>query len=336
MKQVLSRIGWGLATLFGASVLAFVLMRVLPGDPARLAAGDLATKQRVAAQAHAMGLDRSLPVQYWKFISGFVRGDWGFAYSIGRPARAEILSRLPASLELGVTAFVFGVGVALALALAAAYSRRRWVDVAIRTISSIGLATPQFWLALILLMVFSEKLGLTPGPEGRLSPNLAPPPARTHFYVIDSILAGQWQTASDALAHLILPAIVLGTVPAAFLLRLLRANLLETSREQYMVVQRAKGSPRRRAFLRHAFPNAALPTVTASGLILAEMLAGSVLTEKAFGWPGVGSLVVDSVLAKDFAVVQSFIFLSALAYVVVNTTVDVVYRIIDPRIRSTA
>ena len=161
------------------------------------------------------------------------------------------------------------------------------------------------------------KLGLTPGPEGRLSAGVAPPPARTHFYVIDALISGEWSTAGNALSHLILPAIVLAAVPASFLLRLLRANLMETSREQYMLVLRAKGTPRAKAFLSHAFPNAALPTITAGGLILAELLAGSVLTEKAFGWPGVGSLVVDSILAKDFSVVQSFIFLSALAYVVV-------------------
>lgn len=336
MKEGMRRLAWGLLTLLGASILAFLLMRVLPGDPARLAAGDLATKERVAAQAQAMGLDQPLPVQYYRFITHFLTGDWGYAYSVGRPARAEILERLPASLELGLFAFLIAIVAAVGLALLATYTRRRWVDVGIRGLSSFGLATPQFWLALVLLVVFSQQLGLTPGPEGRLSAGVTPPPARTGLYVLDGILAGQWNVAMNALSHLILPAVVLAMVPASFLMRLLRANLMETSRDQYMLVLRAKGTPRRQSFLAHAFPNAALPTITAGGLILAELLAGSVLTEKVFAWSGVGSLVVDSILAKDFAVVQSFIFLSALAYVVVNTVVDVAYGIIDPRIRSVA
>lgn len=336
MTSALHRIGWGISTLFGASVFAFLLMRVLPGDPARLAAGELATPDKVAAMAQEMGLDQPLHVQYWRFISGFFTGDWGFAYSIGSPAREEIVGRLPASTELGLFAFVVGISAAVTFALLAAYTRFRWVDAVIRAVSAIGLATPQFWLALVFLMLFSERLGWFPGPEGRLSPDVTPPDGPTGLYVIDGLVHGQPGVSWDALVHLVLPGIVLATVPAAFLLRLLRGNLMETSRDQYMVVLRAKGTPKSRAFLKHAFPNAALPTITAGGLVLAEMLAGSVLTEKAFGWPGVGSLVVDSILAKDFAVVQSFIFLSAVAYVVVNTTVDVTYGVIDPRIRSAA
>ncbi|GAB7005004.1 ABC transporter permease [Nocardioides sp. AN3] len=336
MRMTLHRLGWGISTLFGASVLAFVLMRVLPGDPARLAAGDLATPEKVAETAKSMGLDQPLYVQYWKFVSGFFTGDWGFAYSVGSPARQEITSRLPASIELGLFAFVVGITAAVTFALLAVFTRRRWVDVAIRGVASVGLATPQFWLALVLLVIFSERLGWFPGPEGRLSPGVQAPDGPTHLYVVDGLLAGQPSVAWDALLHLILPGLVLAMVPAAFLLRLLRGNLMETSREQYMLVLRAKGTPRSKAFLKHAFPNAALPAITAGGLILAEMLAGSVLTEKAFGWPGVGSLVVDSILAKDFSVVQSFIFLSAIAYVVVNTFVDIAYGVIDPRIRSVA
>lgn len=334
MRSIASRVGWGVATLFGASVLAFLLMRVLPGDPARLAAGELASEDAVRARAVEMGLDQPLPLQYLRFIRDFVTGDWGYAYSIGTPAREAILGRLPATVELAILAFVIGVSVGVSLALLAAYTRRRWVDVVIRGLSSLGMATPQFYMALILLLVLSQGLGLFPGPEGRLTPGLAEPPHRTGMFTVDAMLAGQWATASDAFAHLILPAVVLAMVPAAFLLRLLRSNLLETSREQYMLVLRAKGTPRGRSYVRHAFPNAALPTITASGLLLAELLAGSILAEKVFGWPGVGSLVADSVLSKDFAIVQSFVFLSALIYVVVNTLIDVVYGLVDPRIRS--
>ncbi|MEV6122718.1 MULTISPECIES: ABC transporter permease [unclassified Streptomyces] len=336
MRTLLTKAGWGLATALGASLLAFLLMRVLPGDPARLAAGELASEETVRAQETAMGLDQPIPVQYVKFLTSFFQGDWGFAYSVGQPARHEITSRLPASLELGLFAFAIAVTTAVCLAVLATYSRRAWVDRLVRGVSSIGLGTPQFWLGLILLVLFSQALPLLPGPEGRLSPGFEPPPSTTGLHTVDALLAGEPATAWNAVQHLILPGVVLALVPCAFLIRLLRGNLLESLRGQYMVVLRAKGVSRRASFVRHAFPNAALPTITAAGLVLAEMLAGSVLTEKVFGWPGVGSLVVDSILRKDFAVVQAFVFLSAIAYVVLNTVVDLLYGVIDPRIRSAA
>jgi ABC-type dipeptide/oligopeptide/nickel transport system permease component len=334
LTSVLPRLGWGLATLFGASVVAFVLLRVLPGNPAQLAAGPLASRQAIQAEAHALGLDQSLPIQYVHFVHGFATGNWGYAYSVGEPARQEIMSRLPASLELACLAFLIAITAAVLLAVLAVYTQRPAVDRVCRGLSSIGLATPQFWLALVLLAVFSEKLHLAPGPVGRLSPGVQPPPHTTGFYVIDALIHGQPGTALNAFDHLLMPAIVLSVVPAAFLLRLLRGNLLEASREPFMLVMKAKGASRWSRFIRHAFPNAALPAITAAGLILAEMLAGAVLVEKAFGWPGVGTLVVNSILNKDFAVVQSVIVLSAIAYVVINTTVDVLYRLIDPRIGS--
>jgi ABC-type dipeptide/oligopeptide/nickel transport system permease component len=321
------------AAIFGASVVAFLFMRVFPGNPARLILGPLATQQAIAEQEKAMGLHQPLWTQYWRYIKGFFTGDWGFAYSAGETVRHEIVARLPASAELGLYAFLFAFLLAVVLALVATYRHRPVVDGVIRALSFFGLGTPPFWFGLIALLLFSQVWGVFPGPDGRIGPNTTPPPTATHFYTIDALVAGQWGTAWDAFHHLMLPAITLGLAPFAYLVRLLRANLLDISREHFIVVVRSKGLGRWPAFSRHALPNAFLPTLTASGLLLAQLLAGSVLVEKVFNWPGIGALVVDSILRQDFAVVQTFVLLSAVAYVVVNFAVDLLYGVIDPRVR---
>jgi peptide/nickel transport system permease protein len=295
--------------------------------------GPFATQQAIDAQVAAMGLNDPLPVQYAKYISGFLTGNWGFSYSSGQPVTTQIADRLPASLELGLCAFVLAFIAALALALLSTYRRRPIFDGVVRSVAFFGLSIPPFWFGLLVLIVFFSFLGVLPGPEGRLSLDGQPPAAVTHFYTIDALLSGQFGTLLDALRHLLLPAITLGLAPFAYLFRLLRANLLEVAREPFIVVVRSKGIGRLMAFARHALPNAFLPTLTAAGLILAQLVSGSVLVEKVFNWPGVGALVADSILRQDYAVVQSFILLSAFAYVVVNLVVDILYGVIDPRVR---
>jgi peptide/nickel transport system permease protein len=330
---ILSRLGSALAAIFGASILAFVLMRVLPGDPARLIAGPLASEDAIAAQRERLGLNDPLPVQYWNYITDFLQGDWGFSFGAGQPVTTQVGNRLPATIELGLYAFVLCFVFALGLALFVTYRRRAVADATVRGISFFGLGTPPFWFGLVLLIVFFEYLGWLPGPEGRLDPATQPPPEITRLYTVDALLAGQLGTFWDAVEHLILPSVALALAPFAFLVRLLRSSLLEVSREPFIIVVRSKGISRWVAFSRHALPNAFLPTLTAAGLLLAQLLSGSVLVEKVFDWPGVGALVVDSILRQDFAVVQAFILLGASAYVAVNLAVDVLYGVIDPRVR---
>lgn len=332
-RSVYGKLGGALATLFGASILAFIFVRVLPGDPVRLILGRLASPQAVIAQRHAMGLDQSLPVQYVHYISSFFRGDWGFAYTLGQPVTTVITSRVPASIELALYAFALAFIGAVVLALLVTYRRRRFADAVVRGISFLGLGTPPFWLALLLLLLFSQNLHWLPGPEGRLSSNVTPPPTVTHLYSVDALIAGQFSTFWDAVRHLVLPAFTLAFASFAFLVRLLRANLLEVSREPFITVVRGKGLSRWDAFVHHALPNAFLPVLTAGGLVLAEMLAGSVLVETVYSWPGIGALVVQAIQRKDFAIVQAFIFLSALMYICVNFAVDLLYGVIDPRAR---
>jgi peptide/nickel transport system permease protein len=264
----------------------------------------------------------------------FLHGDWGFAYGSGEPVSALFRSRLPASLELGFYAVVIALVSAVLCALVAAYLRGSAIDRSVRGLSSIGLGTPPFWLGLVLLIVFFEHLQWLPAPEGRLSPTTTPPPSVTGFYTIDALIAGQVSVFGDALQHLILPAITLAFASWAFLVRLLRANLLDVGREPFMIVVRSKGFSRWHALSRHALPNALLPTVTAAGLVLASLLTGSVLAEKIYNWPGVGALVVDSVLRQDYSVVEAFILISAFLYVAINLIVDLLYGVIDPRVRN--
>jgi ABC-type dipeptide/oligopeptide/nickel transport system permease component len=328
-KRVLGSIG----AVFGASILAFVIMRVLPGDPARLIVGPLAPRSTVLAVKRQLGLDKSIFDQYWIYISHFAKGNWGYSYTEGESVKKLIVEQLPATIELALFSFVFMMIATVGLALLVTYRHRPIADRLVRAIAYIGFGSPQFFVALVLLIVFSTTLGILPGPEGRLSPQAVPPPTVTHLYTIDALLAGQIGTFWDAVQHLILPSIALGFASFSFLVRLLRANLLEVSREPFITVARGKGLSRWTAFRRHALPNSFLPTLTSSGLSLGEFLAGSVLVEQVFNWPGVGSLVLDAILKQDYAVVQTFILLSAVMFVLINLVVDLLYAVIDPRVR---
>jgi ABC-type dipeptide/oligopeptide/nickel transport system permease component len=329
-----TRLGGGLVSIFGASLLAFLFLRKMPGDPAQLVLGPLASDDAIAALRDQMGLNDPIWVQYWHYVRDFFTGDWGFSYSAGQDVSTQISSRLPASIELGLWAFGFAFVAAVVLALASTYRRRPVVDGITRAAAFVGLGTPPFWLGLMLLVIFFSWLGWFPGPEGRISDDIPLPPKITGMITVDALLTLNVRAFSDAFMHIVLPAIALGLAAFALLVRLLRANLLEVGREPFLVVSRSKGLSRWTAYTRHALPNAFLPTLTAGGLLLAQMIGGSVLVEKVYNWPGVGSLVVDSILRQDFSVVQAFILLSACVYVMVNLLVDVLYGVLDPRVRS--
>ncbi len=336
LRLLVARLASSAVALFGASLLAFVILRVTPGDPARLILGAFAPEESVVKLRETLGLNLPLSEQYLRYLGAFFAGDWGFSYSSGVPVAEELASRFPATLELGLYAFLFAFVAALALALIAAYRRGPLSDGAPRALSLFGLAVPPFWLGLMLMLLFFEHLQWLPGPDGRLSLGTTPPPPLTRLYTIDALLAGDPAALADAAAHLILPVVTLGLMPLSFLLRLLRANLLDVAREPFMTVARSRGLSRWAAFVRHALPNAMLPTLTAAGLLLGQLLAGSVLVEKAFNWPGVGALVTDGVLRQDFSVVQAFILLSAFIYVLANLAVDILAGAIDPRVRHPA
>lgn len=334
MARVIAlRVLGSVGAVFGATILAFVIMRVLPGNPARLILGPLAPAGAVKSLNHQIGLDRPIWVQYWRYISDFFRGDWGYSYSDGQTVRTLIGERAPATVELALFSFVLTMLASVSLALLSTYRHRPLADRVVRGVSYIGFGTPPFFLALLLLIVFFTSLHVLPGPEGRLGVQAVAPPSVTRLYTVDALLAGRLGTFWQAVEHLILPSLALGISSFSFLVRLLRANLLEVSREPFITVARGKGLRRWTAFRRHALPNAFLPTLTAGGLVLGEFLAGSVLIERVFNWPGVGSLVFDAIVKQDYAIVQTFILLSAIMFVLVNLVVDLLYAVIDPRVR---
>lgn len=333
---ILKRLWSSVFAIFGASVLGFIMLRLVPTDPAKLIVGPFATHGAVVAQRKAMGLAKPLTDQYFLYISHFVVGNWGFSYQQGQTVRQIMAQRLPATIELGLAAFVIAFVGAILLALLVTYKRRPRLDRFIRGLSFLGIGTPPFYIGILLLIIFFSRLHLLPGPDGRLASATSPPPTVTHMYTIDALLAGQLATFVDAVNHLILPAVALALGPMSFLLRLLRANLLEVSREPYLLVARSKGVGRWKAFVRHALPNAFLPTLTASGIVLAQLLTGSVLVESIFNWPGVGALVANAITVQDYSIVQTFILLSVFVYVVVNLAVDILYGMIDPRVRRPA
>jgi peptide/nickel transport system permease protein len=325
-----------IVTIIGASIVSFILLRVIPGNPARLIAGPLAPDEAVEGIIKEMGLNQPLHIQYFRYISDFFKGDWGFSFSAGQPVQELFIKRFPATAELALFAFIIAISAAIIFALLATYGKNPTMDRIVRALSSFGQGVPSFWFALILLIIFFESLQILPGPEGRLDPRMTPPPTTTGLYTIDAIISGQFEIFEEALLHLLLPAITLALAPFAFLVRMLRANLLDVSREPFTLVIRSKGISQWSTYVRHAMPNAILPTLTVGGLILAELMTGSVLVEKIFNWPGVGSMVVDSFLRKDYAVAQAFFLLSATLFVLVNFIIEIMYGIIDPRTRIQA
>ncbi len=322
-----------IGAILGATILAFIIMRALPGNPARLIVGPLATPQALASVRHEIGLDKPVFTQYWLYISHFFEGNWGYSYADGKSVSALIGERLGATIELALFSFFITMLFAVVFALLVTYRRRPIADRILRLVAYLGFGTPPFFVALILLIVFFRSFHVLPGPEGRLGLQANPPPTVTHLYTVDALIAGRFGTFWSSIEHLILPGIALGLSSFSFIVRLLRANLLEISREPFITVARGKGLRRWTAFRRHALPNAFLPTLTAGGLVLGEFLAGSVLIERVFNWPGIGSLVFDAIVKQDYAIVQTFILLSAVMFVIVNLVVDLLYAVIDPRVR---
>ncbi|TDD69821.1 ABC transporter permease [Jiangella aurantiaca] len=323
-------------TIVGASIAGFVFMRLLPGDPARLIAGEHASDEAVELQRQALGLHEPIWRQYLMYVSDFVTGDWGFSYSRGEPVFDQFVNALPATLELAFVAVGTALTASVLGAVLATWSRGGVVDGLVRASSYVGLGTAPFWLGLLALIVFFERLSVLPGPEGRLSPGVAAPLRVTGFHLVDALLAGQWSTWWDAVQHVLLPGLTLGFVLYAWLVRMIRASMLEFVREPYALVARSKGRGRWAVVTRDVLPNALLPAITASGLIVAELLTSTVLAETVFNWPGVGRLVTDAILQQDFAVVQAFIMLSAFVTVTATVVTDVLYSVADPRVRVRA
>jgi peptide/nickel transport system permease protein len=330
-RFIVRRLLVAIPVLFGLSVILFLFLRLLPGGgPAEAILGQHATPELVAQINATEGFDKPLYTQYLTYLSRLLQGDFGSSLIDGRQVADTFLIRFPGTIELTMGAMLFAVGIGIPLGRLAARHPNSWIDAMVTVISLFGISIPVFVLGYTLLFVFGVQLHWLPT-LGQIDPRLDVPPV-THFALIDAILAGHWYVV-DALAHLILPSIALGSIPLAVFTRITRASVIDVSNEDYVRTARAKGLTDRRVNDRHIMRNAWLPVTTVIGLETGALLAGAVLTETVFTWNGVGSWVVSSIQNHDFIVVQSLVLIFAVIFMTVNLIVDIGYAFLNPRIR---
>lgn len=333
-KLILFRILQALPALVGVVLVSFILTRLLPGDPAAYFAGPAATEQSIAEIRAAMGLDRSMPVQFLDYVLDLFRGDLGNSLSTGQPVLEELARRLPASLELTLTALLLSCAIALPMGVAAAVHQGRWIDHACRAMVTAGVSLPTFFTGIVLVYIFYYLLGWAPSPLGRLDFIYLSPPDVTGFYTIDALLDGDPETALGALRQLILPAMTLALFTLAPLARMARAAMLQALSSDYIRTARAAGLSESRIVYGYAFQNAILPVITTLGMVFSFMLGANVLVEKVFSWPGIGSYAVEALVVSDYAAVQGFVLAMAILFVLLNLTIDILYTLVDPRTRE--
>ena len=316
-----------------ATLAIFLIANSVPGDPVLLQLGDLGASNpiMVAAFRHKWGLDLPLWERYGIFLNGLLHGNLGNSIASRRPVLDDIVDYAPATIELGTIAFALALAVGLPLGVLAAVRRDSWIDHLARVLSLVGVSAPTFWLAFIMLAIFYGALDLAPGP-GRLDAIAFPPPRVTGFLLIDTVLAGDWDTFRDAVAHLVLPSIVLASGTLGLITRTTRAAMLEALSQDYVRVAHAKGLRARMVVLGHALPNALLPVVTLGGLAYANLLSGAVLTETVFSWPGLGRYTFQSAVSLDFPAITGITTIVAVVFVLVNFMVDMSYALLDPRV----
>ena len=332
LRFILRRIAILIPTFIGVSLIAFSFIRLLPGDPVLLLAGEHAMSPAAhAAAMHSLGLDRPLPIQYLDYLRGIVTGDFGKSIVTKRPVLEEFFSRFPATLELSICAMILAVGLGLPAGMLAAIKRGSILDQGVMGTALVGYSMPIFWWGPLLIILFAGVLHWTPV-SGRIS-LMFYFPSVTGFMLIDSLLSGQEGAFQSALSHLILPSIVLGTIPLAVIARQTRSAMLEVLGEDYVRTARAKGMPPRRVIAIHALRNAMIPVITTIGLQVGVLMAGAILTETIFSWPGIGKWMVDSVFRRDYTVIQGGLLIIAIIIMIVNLIVDVLYGLINPRIR---
>ena len=332
-RFLLSRLLVLIPTFIGVSIVAFAFIRLLPGDPVALMAGErVMDPERHAAIMQQLGYDRPLFVQYFDYLFGLFQGDFGTSIVTKRGVAGEFFTLFPATLELSFCAIVIAISLGIPAGVIAAVKRGSWFDQSVMGAALVGYSMPIFWWGLLLIILFSGTLQWTPV-SGRIS-LLYYFPAETGFMLIDSLLSGQKGAFTSALSHLVLPSIVLATIPLAVIARQTRSAMLEVLGEDYVRTARAKGLARKRVVGVHALRNALIPVVTTIGLQVGVLMAGAILTETIFSWPGIGKWMVDSVFRRDYPVVQGGLLLIAMMIMLVNLIVDLLYGVINPRVRA--
>jgi peptide/nickel transport system permease protein len=335
MSQFLVRRLVSLAfVIFGLTLIVFVISNVIPADPAQVAAGLTARKEQVEQVRKQLGLDRPLPEQYARYLSRLVRGDLGTSLLTRRPVINDIKIYFPATLELTLVATFMFLLLGVPLGVIASVNRGRWPDLSSRFVAILGMGLPAFWLGLMAQIIFFGRLGWFPA-IGRIDPNVDIPAQITGFYLVDSLLTLNWEAFASSLRHIFLPAMVLAVARFGVTIRFVRASMLESLGSDYVRTARAKGLGENRVLRGHALRNALIPVTTMTGLQFGWLLGGTVLVETVFSWPGLGVYAIESIGSLDFTATMAVTLILAIVFVLVNTLVDVLYGVLDPRISIT-
>ncbi len=336
LSLIARRLLAALPNLVGVIVITFILTRAIPGDPAAYFAGGAATQEAVEQVRRQLGLDRPLIEQFFAYVASLSRGDLGLSLTTGQPVLQELLARLPASLELVLLALVLACAIAIPLGVAAAVRPGSWIDQLARLITTAGVSLPTFFTGLLLAYVFYFLLGWAPSPLGRLDPMFSPPPTVTGLYLVDAALARDFAMWWAALRQLVLPVLTMAIFVLAPIARMTRASMLSVLSSDFVRTARASGLSPTTVLVRYALRNALLPVVTTLGMVFGFMIGSSVVIEKVFGWPGVGSYAIDALTASDYAPVQGFVLAMGILFVLLNLMIDVLYVVIDPRVKLEA
>jgi ABC-type dipeptide/oligopeptide/nickel transport system permease component len=335
-SMLLKRVLAAIPSLIGVVIVTFLLTRALPGDPAAYFAGPAATKEAIEQIRATLGLDQPLIIQFFHYVVDLAHGDLGKSLTTGQPVADEIRARLPASAELTLLGLIVSMAIAIPLGIMAATKPGSFIDHTCRIVTTAGVSLPVFFTGLILVYVFYYLLGWAPAPLGRLDVFYSAPPTVTGFYLIDSLIARDPETFVASLKQLILPALTLGIFSLAPIARMTRASMLSVLSSDFVRTARASGLAPYTVIVTYAFRNAMLPVITTLGMVFSFLLGANVLVEKVFAWPGIGSFAVEALIASDFAPVQGFVLTMAILYVALNLLIDILYGLIDPRVRLDA
>jgi len=331
VQYILRRLVLMIPVIIGVTILTFVLSNLLPGDPAREAAGRYATREQIEAVRERLGLNQPLPVQYARYLGRLVRGDLGESLASRQDVRTELGYYFPATMELAIAAMLLAVLIGIPLGVLTGAGRSPWVNSVVMFFSLLGVGMPVFWAGLIFQIVFYGKLDILPL-SGRLSTLMVPPPPVTRMYTVDAVIAGQWDVLRDALMHLVLPAFTLAIARVASVARLTHASMVSVMRRDYIRTARAKGLAERSVLTRHALKNALLPTVTTIGLQIGWLLGGTILVENIYNWGGLGTYAWIGIFRLDIPVIMGITLITTLTFMVVNLITDIAYVFLNPRI----
>jgi ABC-type dipeptide/oligopeptide/nickel transport system permease component len=332
LRLIAKRLIAAIPSLFGVVVITFILTRALPGDPAAYFAGGAATAEAIEQVRRQLGLDRSLAEQFLRYLADLGRGELGLSLTTGQPVLTEIAQRLPASLEIVFVALIVACGIAVPLGVLAAVRQGSWIDQLCRVITTAGVSLPTFFTGLLLAYVFYFLLGWAPSPMGRLDPVFSSPPTITGFLLIDSLIAREGAVWWAAARQMMLPVATMAIFVLAPIARMTRASMLGVLGSDFIRTARASGLTPVTVLFAYALRNALLPVITTLGMVFGFMLGGSVIVEKVFGWPGIGSYAIDALTASDYAPVQGFVLTMGVLFVFVNLLVDLLYLLVDPRV----